>query len=123
MEWHKINNYRPLLNSLTIRTSEIDGLGLFATESIPKDTNLGIAHILIPHAEEVFPQSYCRTPLGGFYNHSTTPNCYLKSRLIYFISSATHQRLVTSVLELYTKDEIEKETELTCRYILYKMDD
>ena len=113
----------PLPSSLTINKSDIHGLWLFATEIIPKDTNLGVAHILIPHSEELFPQSYCRTPLGGFYNHSITPNCYLQSRLIYFISSATHQRLVTSVLELYTMDEIEKGTELTCKYILYKMND
>jgi len=110
-----------LPSSLTIDKSDIHGLGLFATENIPKDTNLGVAHILIPHAEKVFPQSYCRTPLGGFYNHSTTPNCYLESHLIYFTDSTSHQRLVTSVLELYTMDEIEKGTELTCKYILYKI--
>lgn len=98
-------------------------MGLFATEIIPKDTNLGVAHILIPHAKKMFPQSYCRTPLGGFYNHSITPNCNLQSRLIYFVDPSSHQRLVTSVLELYTIDEIEGGTELTCEYILYKIDD
>ncbi|SVB36372.1 uncharacterized protein METZ01_LOCUS189226, partial [marine metagenome] len=86
---------------VTIKQSKIHGLGLFATENIPKDTNLGIAHILIPHAEETFEQSYCRTPLGGFYNHSEDPNCEIKSTIKYFINSASHHRLVTTIMELF----------------------
>ena len=78
--------YQPLPSCLTIQKSEIHGLGLFATEDIPEGTNLGIAHILIPHAEEVFAQSYCRTPLGGFYNHSDSPNCEIKSKINYFFN-------------------------------------
>ena len=79
--------YQPLPDCLTIQSSSIHGLGLFATENIPEGTNLGIAHVLIPHAEETFSQSYCRTPLGGFYNHSETPNCEIKSTIKYFITS------------------------------------
>ena len=65
--------YQPLPDCVTIKKSKIHGLGLFATKDIPKGTNLGIAHVKIPHAEETFAQSYCRTPLGGFYNHSNDP--------------------------------------------------
>ena len=114
--------YQPLPDCLTIQKSEIHGLGLFATEDIPEGTNLGIAHILIPHAEETFAQSYCRTPLGGFYNHSDSPNCEIKSKIHYFISSETHQRLVTTIMEIFTKKDVKKGEEVTSRYILYKMD-
>ena len=113
--------FLPLPENLTIKASEIHGLGLFATEDIPKGTNLGIAHILIPHAEETFAQSYCRTPLGGFYNHSYTPNCEIKSTIKYFFNSSSHHRLVTTILELFTKKNIQEGQELTSKYILYKL--
>ena len=113
--------YQPLPDCLTIKESEIHGLGLFATEDIPEGTNLGIAHVLIPHAEEVFDQSYCRTPLGGFYNHSESPNCEITSTIKYFINSSSHNRLVTTIMELYTKKDIKEGQELTSRYILYKI--
>ena len=115
--------YQPLLDCLTIRESEIHGLGLFATEEIPKGTNLGIAHVLIPHAEDVFSQSYCRTPLGGFYNHSDSPNCEIKSTIKYFINSSSHHRLVTTIMELFTKKDVKEGEELTSRYILYKINE
>ena len=113
-------NYQPLPDSITVKKSEIHGLGLFATEDIPKGTNLGIAHILIPHSEDIFAQGYSRTPLGGFYNHSDDPNCIIKSRIYYFASSDDYKRLVTTILELYTQKEIKKGEEITSKYILYK---
>jgi len=61
--------YKPLPKSLTIGPSTIEGLGLFATENIPAETNLGISHYLV--GEEIR-----RTPLGGFYNHANDANCY-----------------------------------------------
>jgi len=115
--------YQPLPDCLTIQKSEIHNLGLFATEDIPEGTNLGIAHVLIPHAEETFSQSYCRTPLGGFYNHSETPNCEIKSTIKYFYDSASHHRLVTTIMELFTKKEIKEGQEITSNYILYKIDE
>ena len=115
--------YQPLPDCLTIRESEIQGLGLFATEDIPEGTNLGIAHVLIPHAEDVFAQSYCRTPLGGFYNHSESPNCEITSTIKYFINSSSHNRLVTTIMELYTKKDIKEGQELTSRYNLYKINE
>ena len=115
--------YQPLPDCLTIKESEIHGLGLFATEDIPEGTNLGIAHVLIPHAEDVFAQSYCRTPLGGFYNHSESPNCEITSTIKYFINSSSHNRLVTTIMELYTKKDIKEGQEITSRYILYKINE
>jgi len=62
--------YKPLPKQLTIKNSSIEGLGIFATEDIKKNTFLGITHI----RDEQFENKYIRTPLGGFYNHSNDPN-------------------------------------------------
>ena len=62
--------YRPLPKQLTIKNSVIEGLGLFATESIKINSFIGITHI----RDEQFENKYIRTPLGGFYNHSNKPN-------------------------------------------------
>ena len=62
--------YKPLPKELTIKNSPIEGLGIFATEDIKKNTFLGITHI----RDEQFENKYIRTPLGGFYNHSNNPN-------------------------------------------------
>lgn len=95
--------YRPLPLSLTIRESEIHGLGLFALEDIGKGVDLGIAHIRMVEWLK-FPQDYCRTPLGGFYNHSDEPNCELVGDNI--------KRLVTT-------RGINVDEEVTCKYTLY----
>ena len=63
--------YRPLPNNCTIKNSTIDGLGLFATEFIEEGTDLGMTHIF----DERFDDGVIRLPLGGFFNHSETPNC------------------------------------------------
>ncbi len=60
--------YRPLPEGITIRSSPIQGLGLFATEDIPSGTVLGMIHFSL-HGEII------RTPLGAFGNHSNKPNC------------------------------------------------
>lgn len=59
--------YKPLNEGLTIKESGIHGIGIFATNDIPKGTRLGLSHMLVD--TEIF-----RTPLGGFYNHSMSPN-------------------------------------------------
>ena len=63
--------YRPLPPYLTVKPSSVEGLGLFAVESIRKSINLGTSHV----ADRHFKNGYIRTPLGGFINHSNTPNC------------------------------------------------
>ncbi len=62
--------YRPLPNELTIKNSKIEGLGLFATKKIKKNSFIGLTHI----RDEMFEGKYIRTPLGGFYNHSKDSN-------------------------------------------------
>lgn len=63
--------YKPLPDFLEIRTSIIHGHGLFSKTFIPKNTVLGVTHIF----DSRFENSYSRTPLGGFFNHSEEPNC------------------------------------------------
>tara|TARA_Y100001954_G_scaffold206839_1_gene229846 strand:- start:335 stop:748 length:414 start_codon:yes stop_codon:yes gene_type:complete len=62
--------YRPLPKELTIKNSKIEGLGLFATAKIKKNSYIGLTHI----RDEMFEGKYIRTPLGGFYNHSKESN-------------------------------------------------
>ena len=93
--------YRPLPPYLTINSSKINGLGLFAVDDIKKSTNIGISHV----ADRHFANGYIRTPLGGFINHSTTPNCktFYEGRLISII----------------TITDIKIGEELTLRYTMY----
>tara|TARA_B100000029_G_scaffold251126_1_gene248163 strand:- start:97 stop:537 length:441 start_codon:yes stop_codon:yes gene_type:complete len=62
--------YKPLPKQLTIRKSHIEGLGLYATENIKKNSYIGVTHV----RDEQFENKYIRTPVGGFYNHSNEPN-------------------------------------------------
>jgi len=91
-------NYRPLPESLTIKPSSIDGLGLFATQTIPKNTDLGMIHFS-------YGDLIIRTPLGGFINHSDKPNCKKLD-----LEDEWH---------LKTIKEIKKDEELTLKYTLY----
>lgn len=94
------NSYRPLPDNLTIKESNIEGLGLFATEDIKQGVNLGMSHVMTSDG------SISRTPLGGFYNHSDMPNCY-KIRIF-------------SKYYLIVEKNIKKGEELTCNYTFYK---
>ena len=62
------NMYKPLPDSLTIKTSKVNGLGLFAKEGIAQGTNLGTTHTKLNG-------DILRTPLGGFINHANEANC------------------------------------------------
>ena len=64
--------FKPLPDEVTVGESEIDGLGVFATQNIEEAVDLGSTHIKVPMIA-----GYIRTPLGGFINHSEEPNCYL----------------------------------------------
>ena len=63
--------YKPLPDSITIKESPIEGLGLFATEKINAHALIGIIH----HPKNKSEDGHIRTPLGGFGNHSDDPNC------------------------------------------------
>jgi SET domain-containing protein len=93
--------YRPLPSYVTIKNSEIEGLGLFAIDDIDTEHIIGTTHI----EDQDFPNGYSRTPLGGFYNHSEEPNC----------ESVFEGRFI----KLKTIRKIEKGEELTVKYTLY----
>jgi len=103
--------YRPLPDSVTIAPSTIDGLGLFATQPIPKDTVLGITHLIhTPPGFETnadFQYGLTRLPLGGFFNHSVPGNCHIR------------QDSEAGVLRLVTSRDIEAGEELTATYTHY----
>ena len=119
--------YRPLPPCVTIKKSEIHGMGIFAIETIYPGTDLGIAHIKL----DGFPHGYCRTPLGGFYNHSDDPNCRLISGtdivhhdyMEYWpepkIKEATFFYLVK---RLMVTRNINQGEEITCSYTLYDLE-
>ena len=105
--------YRPLPSSLSIQKSTIEGLGLFAVENIPAETNLGITHI------EIYGD-IIRTPLGGFYNHSDNPNCkkIYKELGINGVYPIPYKQTF-----LVTLNNILKGEEITVKYTLYKIGD
>ena len=73
-------SYMPLPSSLRIGDSDVHGQGLFAKEDIPQGTDLGLSHIFVMHDWDgtIWGTKYWeRTPLGGFINHSVTPNIHV----------------------------------------------
>jgi SET domain-containing protein len=96
-----MKTYRPLPECLTIKASPIEGIGLFATEDIPKGTNLGRSHIKL-YTEII------RTPVGAFYNHSDEPN-------------AKKQPIGQTKWNLITKRDIKAGEEITVKYTFYKI--
>ena len=113
--------YRPLPPEVTIRNSCIDGLGLFTTCDIEAGHNLGITHV----ANDNFENQYIRTPLGGFINHSTKPNCVkVKPRLRGFPKHwpIFKEGEESSSMAIRTSRDIKEDEELTVFYTLYKID-
>ena len=101
--------YKPLPESLTIKPSGIHELGLFANQKINRGTNLGTTHIKI--GDTIF-----RTPLGGFINHSNTPNCTKAE-----VRTSAETLLIDKKWKLVTTQDIKKGEELTLKYTFYKV--
>ena len=106
--------YKPLPDSLTIKTSGIEGLGLFAKKDIPEGTTLGISHLKIN-------SMLIRTPLGGFINHSDTPNC-IKSRYFMTNENDIKTKHGYTKYDLITLENIKEDTELTLKYSFYNIE-
>ena len=100
--------YKPLPDSLTIKSSGIHDLGLFAKEDMAQGTNLGMSHMKIK--DTIF-----RTPLGGFINHANEPNC-AKAELLMKNDSFDYKKW-----NLITLKNIKKGEELTLQYTFYKV--
>ena len=96
--------YNPLPPRLTIKTSLISGLGLFATAGIAQGTNLGTTHIKVDGT--IF-----RTPLGGFINCDENANCVK-------VEMST-EGSITDKWNLVTLRNITSAEELTLKYTFY----
>ena len=98
--------YKPLPKELRLGFSDIHDIGLFAKEKIKIGQYCGISHLKV--GDDLF-----RTPLGGFINHSDTPNC-----------TKTMVRVNDyKVWHLITLADIKKGEELTLEYTFYKIYD
>jgi SET domain-containing protein len=92
--------YKPLPKSLKVKDSPIQGQGIFASEDIIAGEYLGQSHHRLKTGE-IF-----RTPLGGFINHSDTPNCFILDDTV-------------EGSYIYTVRPVKKGEELTVYYRLY----
>ena len=110
--------YRPLENSLIIKSSSIDGQGLFAKTNIKGKTNLGVTHLKI--GEKII-----RTPLGGFINHSDNPNCTKSHTYVNNVYNLHSERGLIKYdykqWNLFTINDIKAGEELTLEYSFYKI--
>jgi len=108
-----LSMYKPLPNSLTIKQSGIDGLGLFAKEGIAQGTNLGMSHVAIG-------SGIIRTPMGGFINHSDDANT-VKVELKINNEDDPLLKVATKKWNLVALRDIKKGEELTVRYTFYNV--
>ena len=105
--------YKPLPESLTIKASKVNGLGLFAKEGMAQGTNLGMRHIKI--GDTIF-----RTPLGGFINHANEANC-VKAELRMTDEDMKGHQYDYKKWNLITSRDIKAGDELTVRYTFYNV--
>ena len=105
--------YTPLPDSLTIKTSRVNGLGLFAKEAIPQATNFGMTHVEL--GEKIL-----RTPLGGFINHANDPNC-VKVELLMSNHDDPKLKFDYKKWNLVTIKDIKKDEEITLKYTFYNV--
>ena len=103
--------YKPLPDSLTIKTSQVNGLGLFAVKGIAQGTNLGMTHLK-------FNGTLLRTPLGGFINHSDDANV-TKVELLMTNHDDPSLKFDYKKWNLITLRNIKEGEELTVKYTFY----
>ena len=106
--------YKPLPDGLTINISAIHELGLFTESFVKKGTNFGVSHMKMN-------SMLIRTPLGGFINHSDTPNC-TKSR--YFMTNENDVKIKHDYTkyDLVALEDIKEGEELTVKYSFYSIE-
>ena len=98
-----MKQYNPLPSGLTVADSRISGQGLITPRRLVMVTTLCISHYRIDG-------EYIRTPLGGFINHSETPNCQ---------RSQIRVKPNFDKWSIMTLEDIEEGEELTLKYKLY----
>ena len=92
--------YQALPKGCYIDYSSIAGQGLFTRLPLTVGAELGMSHLIID--EEII-----RTPLGGFINHSNTPNC--------------EKYKIGDRYYIKTIKRIRPQEELTLRYTFYSV--
>ena len=105
-EYHdldRLKQYNPLPSGLTVTDSRISGQGVFTTRRLVAGTELGISHYRVD-------KLMIRTPLGGFINHSDTPNC---------VRNQIRIKPGFDKWNLVVSEDIEEGDELTLKYKLY----
>lgn len=113
----------PLPDCVDILPSEIHGKGLFAIKDIPAGTNLGLTHWTDTHCyeENMYEEEYIkRTPLGGFYNSSDTPNCVKLKKEIEVDRDFGIFDYITEWFLITTRD-IKEGEEITVKYTFYNV--
>ena len=105
--------YRPLPSNLRLGFSKIHDIGLFAKEKIKRGHDFGICHLKL--GKNIF-----RTPLGGFINHSDTPNC---TKTVFRVSNLHDAALKMDykAWRLFAINDIKEGEELTLEYTFYKI--
>ena len=103
--------YKPLPESVTIKPSGVHGLGLFADQKIMRGTNLGMSHLKL--GDTIF-----RTPLGGFINHSNTPNV---EKTVLLMVNEDKVKFDYKKWNLITLRDIKEGEEITVRYTFYNV--
>lgn len=98
--------YMPLPDCVTIKNSGVHGLGLFATKVIAPGTRIGMTHVKTDDPNFAEDGGWIRLPLGGFFNHSETPNCKVTHEGIY---------IYLDVLD----NELQPDDEILAKYSLY----
>jgi len=96
--------YRPLPDNITIKASDIHGLGLYATEDIGYGQMIGKIHF--PSKD---PKEPHRTPIGAFGNHSDDPNC---SKMLFQDDGSWW---------VFANRDIAEGEEITWKYTLYEI--
>ena len=113
--------YKPLPHGLFIDESSIDGQGLHTNVKLAGGINLGMSHVELG-------KMMIRTPLGGFINHSGTPNCVKVKSLLTRQQWNERNDLPNDKYDhnfpkwdLVTLRDIDPGEELTVRYTFYKI--
>ena len=99
----KLKKYHPLPSGLTVADSGSSGQGLFTNRRLVAGTELGLSHYRIEG-------ELIRTPLGGFINHSETPNC---------IKNQIRIKPYYDKWNLVVIEDIDEGEELTLKYTWY----
>ena len=114
-----IERYKPLPKELRLGFSKIHDIGVFAKEDIAPQTDLGMTHLELG-------KLILRTPLGGFLNHSDTPNCVKSSSLLTrqqwnHLNDLPNEKYNHDFKQwnLITIKNIKKGEELTLKYTFY----